>query len=151
MKTVLAAIDFSPVADLVLDRGVELARAVGARLVIMHVIQPPVFIADEAACGDGAKVTAAAAHAADRHLAGLAAALRRQHEHIEVRRVTGSPVALILEEASRLPADFVVVGSHGHGAVYDLLVGSTAGGILKKARCPVLVVPANERPLARKA
>jgi nucleotide-binding universal stress UspA family protein len=148
MKTVLAAIDFSPVADLVLRRGLELAKSVGARLVVMHVIQPPVFIADEAACGDGAKITAAAARAADRHLAAVASELRREHEPVETRRLTGSPVPLILDEAASLRADFIVVGSHGHGAVYDLLVGSTAGGILKKARCPVLVVPDAERPRA---
>ena len=33
------------------------------------------------------------------------------------------------------------MGSHGHGAIYELLVGSVTEGVLRKARCPVLVVP----------
>jgi len=36
-----------------------------------------------------------------------------------------------------------VVGSHGHGAFYDLLVGSTTHGLLLRASCPVLIVPAH--------
>jgi nucleotide-binding universal stress UspA family protein len=38
-----------------------------------------------------------------------------------------------------------VVGSHGHGAAYDLLVGSISAGIIRKAEVPVVVVPA-EKP-----
>jgi len=30
------------------------------------------------------------------------------------------------------------MGTHGHGAIYDLLVGSTTHGVLEKAPCPVL-------------
>jgi universal stress protein A len=41
-----------------------------------------------------------------------------------------------------------VLGSHGHTAFYDLLVGSTAAGVLKHAPCPVVVVPP---PAPRKA
>jgi len=37
-----------------------------------------------------------------------------------------------------------VMGSHGHGAVYNLLVGSVTAGVLKSAKCPVLVVPSKK-------
>jgi len=33
------------------------------------------------------------------------------------------------------------VGSHGHGAIHDLLVGSTTKGIIRLATCPILLVP----------
>jgi len=36
----------------------------------------------------------------------------------------------------------IVMGSHGHGALYELLVGSITQGVLKAAKCPVVVVPA---------
>jgi nucleotide-binding universal stress UspA family protein len=35
----------------------------------------------------------------------------------------------------------IVIGSHGHGALYHLFAGDVASGILKDAKCPVLVVP----------
>jgi len=43
-----------------------------------------------------------------------------------------------------------VLGSHGHTAFYDLLVGSTTHGILLRAKCPVLIVPANKVPAPAK-
>ena len=48
---------------------------------------------------------------------------------------------LILEEAERLEAEVIIMGSHGHGALYDLIVGSVTEGVLRKAKCPVLVLP----------
>ncbi|MGL5938967.1 MAG: universal stress protein, partial [Waterburya sp.] len=38
----------------------------------------------------------------------------------------------------------IVLGSHGHGAVYRTLVGSVSEGIIHKASCPVLIVPAKK-------
>jgi nucleotide-binding universal stress UspA family protein len=50
-------------------------------------------------------------------------------------------VESIVAEAQRLNADMIVVGSHHHGALYNLVVGSVTGDVLKRAKCPVLVVP----------
>jgi nucleotide-binding universal stress UspA family protein len=55
--------------------------------------------------------------------------------------VQGYAVEKILKEADQLGADLIVMGSHGHGALRNLLVGSVANGVLGKAKCPVLVVP----------
>jgi nucleotide-binding universal stress UspA family protein len=60
---------------------------------------------------------------------------------------TGAPVPAILAKAASSRAAYVVMGSHGHGAIYDLLVGSTTHGVLMKAPCPVMVVP----PAGRRA
>ena len=65
----------------------------------------------------------------------------------------GEAVPGILNEARKFQADLIVAGSHGHGAVYDLFVGSVAKGILEKSPVPVLVVPShwedNQNPLNR--
>jgi nucleotide-binding universal stress UspA family protein len=42
------------------------------------------------------------------------------------------------------------MGSHGHGAFYDLLVGSTTQGVLKRATCPVVIVPTSKKKKAAK-
>jgi nucleotide-binding universal stress UspA family protein len=55
--------------------------------------------------------------------------------------LTGSPTLQIVDQARKLDANFVVLGSHGHSALYDLLAGSTASGVLKKSPCPVVVIP----------
>ncbi len=59
--------------------------------------------------------------------------------------VQGAAVEVILDEASKLKADLIVVGSHGHGAVYHLLVGSVSEGVLHRSTCPVLIVPTHDR------
>lgn len=63
----------------------------------------------------------------------------------EALLVQGAAVEVILDEASKLKADLIVVGSHGHGAVYHLMVGSVSEGVLHRSLCPVLVVPTHDR------
>jgi nucleotide-binding universal stress UspA family protein len=54
---------------------------------------------------------------------------------------TGSVVEEILKTADAIAADLIVMGSHGHGSVYNLLVGSVTEGVLKISKCPILLVP----------
>jgi nucleotide-binding universal stress UspA family protein len=56
----------------------------------------------------------------------------------------GDPVKTILKESERLDAELIVIGSHGHGMMFDALVGSISAGILRKSTIPVLVVPVRE-------
>lgn len=58
--------------------------------------------------------------------------------------IRGPTVDTVLLEAKRIEADLIIVGSHGYGALYDLLVGSESRGILKKSEIPVLVVPVKD-------
>ena len=51
---------------------------------------------------------------------------------------TGAVVDEILRQADAGNADFIVMGSHGHGAMYNLLVGSVTEGLLKRSTRPVL-------------
>ena len=85
------------------------------------------------------------------HATGEKAA-RHQLEHLEDELTAqgfdvtsaftdGLPATRILELAAKRKADLIVLGSHGHTALYELLLGGTTHLVLKKARCPVLVVP----------
>jgi nucleotide-binding universal stress UspA family protein len=58
----------------------------------------------------------------------------------------GTVVSEILKAADDIAADLIVMGSHGHGAVYNLLVGSVTEGVLRGGKRPVLVVPAPVAP-----
>jgi nucleotide-binding universal stress UspA family protein len=46
-----------------------------------------------------------------------------------------------LDKVAKHEAGLVVVGSHGHGALYNLLVGSVAEGVIRHSTVPVVVVP----------
>jgi nucleotide-binding universal stress UspA family protein len=56
--------------------------------------------------------------------------------------IQGPIVDKVLDQAGEHHADLIVMGSHGHGALYEFLVGSVTSGVLKGAKCPVLVIPA---------
>jgi nucleotide-binding universal stress UspA family protein len=47
-----------------------------------------------------------------------------------------------LEHVKTGGVDLVVLGSHGHGALAALLLGSVAEGMVRKASVPTLIVPA---------
>lgn len=59
---------------------------------------------------------------------------------------TGEPGPTICEVARRIDADLVVVGSHGHGWLQRVLLGSVSTHVLGHAPCPVLVVRADDQP-----
>lgn len=142
MKTILAPIDFSHVSHSVLKEAVTLAQVLNGRLVLLHVVQPPIIINEyDMMLPDVTRLTVGMGKAAVRHLARLKKPLERHLPSTVAEYRIGSPVQEILAHAKKAAADYIVIGSHGHTAFYDLLVGSTAGGVLKKACCPVLVVP----------
>lgn len=52
----------------------------------------------------------------------------------------GTPAEVIVETAKEKKCDLIVMGTHGHGVITDVLVGSTAKWVLKNATAPVLVI-----------
>jgi nucleotide-binding universal stress UspA family protein len=60
----------------------------------------------------------------------------------------GDPVREILRHAEGLPADLIILGTHGRGGLERLLLGSVAETVLRKAVCPVLTVPRQAGPPA---
>jgi nucleotide-binding universal stress UspA family protein len=57
--------------------------------------------------------------------------------------VPGPPSKAIVGEAARLDADLIILGSHGFGAVFKMLLGSVSSAVLRKSGRPVLIVPAD--------
>lgn len=143
MKTILVPVDFSPVTRQVVREAAKLARLVKGRIVLAHVIPLPVVTSEPygLVLDNMAAYMVAAGKAADRHLARLGASLRRSGLACQVVRVIGFPVQSLMELAKKRGADYIVIGSHGHSALYDMFVGSTARGVLKRSSCPVIVVP----------
>jgi nucleotide-binding universal stress UspA family protein len=60
---------------------------------------------------------------------------------VSLHEPTGAVAEEILNQADVLNADLIVMGRHGHGAMYNLLVGSATKGVLKHSTRPVLLVP----------
>ena len=70
---------------------------------------------------------------------------------VSARVTQGDPAEEILSDTAGLGADLVVVGSHGHSALYDVVVGGVAEALLRRSICPVLIVPAHRAKARREA
>ncbi|MEY3479559.1 MAG: hypothetical protein RIQ71_334, partial [Verrucomicrobiota bacterium] len=57
----------------------------------------------------------------------------------------GLPADEILSAAKETGAALIVMGSHGHGALYHLFTGSVVTGVLRRVECPVLVIPLRQK------
>jgi nucleotide-binding universal stress UspA family protein len=53
----------------------------------------------------------------------------------------GNTASEIVERASAIPSDLIVIGTHGRSGFEHLLLGSVTEKVIRKARCPVLTVP----------
>ena len=150
VKTILTPVDFSEVSDAVVAEAAALARALSGRVVLFTAIQPPVITNEYAPLMENiAEITAAGEKAASKRLAIIQKKLEGESVPVEIVQVNGAPVPLIAEQAQKLHADYIVMGSHGHTAFYDLLVGSTTHGVLRRAACPVVIVPSQTKKSAK--
>jgi nucleotide-binding universal stress UspA family protein len=145
MKTILVPVDFSDATAGVIDTAQQLAKAFGARLALLHVIEPePDFVGFEAV-PPAVHMNVPRDYERERlQLDRLKRNVADAGFEVTGTQHHGSTAAKILEEATVQDAGWIVMGSHGHGALYELLVGSVTTGVLKGARCPVVVVPARK-------
>lgn len=142
MKTFLVPVDFSAVTDEVIDTAVTFARAFGGKVHLIHVVQPPVVTSEFALPVEVLQEAITAGEKAGKEkLHAYVEIIRKAGLGAEARVAHGPPVLLIREEAEKVKADYIIMGSHGHGKLYDFLVGSTASGVMKKAKCGLIIVP----------
>jgi nucleotide-binding universal stress UspA family protein len=151
MKTLLVPVDLSDAAQPVLDKAAELAPQLGARIILLHIVEPvatyvPVGATmDVIAAAPPPAETTESLFAPDSRLKALAEPLIASGMNIEPVTLIGLAVDDILEQAAKYHADYIMLGSHGHGALYHLFSGSVVTGILKRATCPVIVVPSKSQ------
>jgi len=143
VRKLVAAIDFSPVSKAVVEQAASLAEAFSAELTLMHVAAPdPSFVGFAAGPDSVRDARAREIHTEHRQLQAMAERLRDRGVSARALLIQGPTVEKILSEVQRLQADAIVIGSHGHGALYRALLGSVSEGVVRAARRPVLVVPA---------
>ena len=161
MKCILVPIDFSDVTSPVIDLARQLAKALSAEIHLVHVKEltaaptPGTLGYGLAGMPELAPMTGVPVpgfepmQEATSEDEGQTSKLAKWQEEIardgikvSLHEPTGTVAEEILNQADELNADLIVMGTHGHGAMYNLLVGSTTKGVLKNSTRPVLLVPA---------
>lgn len=139
---ILVAIDFSPITDLVLKKTKEIAAKSGAKVWMTHIVAPdPDFIGYDVGPQTERDFIARKFH--EKHIALQEIANKLKNEGIKITPLLlqGPTVETILEEADDIDADMIITGSHGHGMMYNIFIGSISKEILKHSTRPVLIIP----------
>jgi len=138
MKTIVALVDFSDVTPKVVDHALELAQKFESEIFLVHVVPPmPVVV-------DYAPAVTSDTEDADARLVQLQIlhdSMIKRHAVVCTRLLKGPAVETLLTHLPSMNPDLIVMGSHGHGALYNLIVGSVTQGIIKHAAWPVMIIP----------
>jgi len=156
LKRILFATDLSVNSGYALEHAAAMASATGARLNLLHVVEPmsdearitiQMFVQDEkdrraalVSRTEYAKVILKERMKQfwDSFPDGEAGKIQAQLDTSEV--LEGHPAEMILRKAKDLDCDLIVLGAHNHGVTQTFL-GSVAKRVLRRARIPTLVVP----------
>ena len=142
-QRVLVPVDFSEYTDHAVAYAMDLASTLGARVILLHVIQSPPW--------GGIAMDGTLPHAYSTFLQHLEAEVAHNMQAY-VQRVTaaglvgdmvvvhGVPFQEIVETAKSQQVDLIVMGTHGRTGLHHVLLGSVAEKVVHLAPCPVLVV-----------
>ena len=141
LRTVLCPTDFSDVSARAETYAAALARHYDASLHLLHVDPPMPVMAPYGEIPVDARMFEEQREVAEAELVKAGERARAGGLTVETTMKGGHPAREILALADRAQADMLVIGTHGRGGVEHLLLGSVAEKIMRKAACPVLVVP----------
>ena len=143
LRRILLPTDFSGCANYALPYAAAIARATGAAIICVHVVEPiapavgysglpePMPIAD---------ISEQLEDSAERELPQLARCEDFSGLDVEQVIVHGDAAAEIVHVAGEREVDLIVVSSHGRTGLGRIIFGSTAEAVVRHASCPVLVV-----------
>jgi nucleotide-binding universal stress UspA family protein len=144
VRRILVPTDFSDGANRALTLAIKFAKLLRAAIDLLHVQAMPTYA--PIASVRGAVLMPPPVPEADPgvhdSLAGLAARVRESGLECQTGSVEGTPGEAIVDYATKIGADLIVMGTHGRGGLRRVLLGSVAEKVLRGACCPVLVVPA---------
>lgn len=146
IQNILIAIEFSSCSEDVTRRGADLARQLGARPILLHVVPPQDVPLDtvlplvEGSAAKGITVEAYLRESAERRLLRYVELLG---EHAQEPRVVvrfGAPAETIVDEASRSDAGMIVMGTRGRTGIARAVLGSVADEVHRLATVPVMAI-----------
>jgi len=144
-KNVLLATDFSERAEAARDVALSMVVGTGAQVTLVTVYHPADYILWHSVILDEGSQDEQSLE--EKYLKErIEEKLRSYAEDFEKARVkvnyvikTGKVAQRILETAAEIGADLIILGSHGHESLADVLLGGTAAAVKAKAPCTVII------------
>jgi len=151
LKRILVPIDFSDCALKALRYAVPFAKQNGASITLLHIVNVPSYYAVDgggfnygAFQPDYATLEADLRALGEKRLTAMAQEEARDHVPTDSLVTSGPPASEIVETARSMPADLIVISTHGRTGLNHVLLGSVAEHVIRHAPCPVLVVREHE-------
>lgn len=139
---IIVAVDLSPASAKVIEAARGVADLTGVSVYVLHVVETgPDYIRYAGTSEAQRKMVSEDFPKEHEALQALTDQLQDDGLDASALLLCGPAVETALAEADRLDAGLIVVGTHGHAAVYDVLIGSFSAAIIRKSKLPVLVVP----------
>ena len=146
IKHILVPIDFSDCSKKALQYALPLAKEHQAALTLLYVVAPA-YGAGESGGVDYAQLEASMRQGGEKELAKLAVDEVRGEVSADTLVRVGSPAREIIETARSLPADLIVISTHGRTGLKHVFLGSVAEHVVQRAPCPVFVVREREHEI----
>lgn len=140
--TILVPLDGSKRAEAILRHVEELAQRYDAKVIFLHVVEPPPLIVETE--GDYMALHRQEldrrTKQAESYLAALQGEFREKGIEARTRIVYGPVVEAIINAAEREGADLIAIASHGRSGLSQVFYGSVAAGVLHRVDRPLLLV-----------
>lgn len=140
IKRILCPVDFSDASLHAVDHALALGRWYGARVIALHVssrvAEPALSAAGRASVAESAGTMTLLGDVVRAFGAGQSMGVS-----VDPFVAAGDPVSEILETATSLTADLIVMGTHGSSGFARFVLGSVTEKVLRQASCPVFTVP----------
>ncbi len=140
IRKILVPVDFSDFSKKALDYAIEFSSKFNAKLYLIYVVEPQIYPADFTMGQVIPTFDKDISKAAGDELLHLAKETIGQNIPYETIIKIGQPFYEIIETASEVNADLIIIATHGHTGMEHLLFGSTAEKVVRKAPCPVLTL-----------
>lgn len=134
---IVVGVDASTHSEAVLARAIDLSRAFGASLEVLHVFEMP-FVYDLGSAVNIEQMRAAESEAVWAIMDPIIGAA----DDVDITKadMTGGSARMLVAHADDVSADLIVVGNRGRGDLASLVLGSTSHGVIHTASCDVFIV-----------
>jgi nucleotide-binding universal stress UspA family protein len=145
LKNILVAVDFNDAVGELMSYAESFAEKYGAKIWVVHVAAPdPDFVGYETGPQYIRDMRADELKDEHKELQQICEMFIKPKLASDALLIQGSTVETVLEEAKKLKADLLIVGTHQHSFFYNLFAESVSVELFKNAEIPVLSVPIEE-------
>lgn len=142
MKNIIVALDADERSAILVDNAIELGKKFDSKIWIVHIATPETGYVGLVVTPQYISTIHKSEFKTEHELLHKYE-LKVRNEGLEAEGIliNGPTVEMVLEEAGKLNAELIIIGSHEHSFLHNALLGTTSGHLIRKAGIPVLVVP----------